>query len=82
MNVEMLRPDPRERRNLEENKNDELRQMIADYMAKGYLENIIDMFKYDKSLYSMVGDLLRDDRIRVRIGIAAQIGRASCRERV
>ncbi len=52
---------------------EELRQMIADYMEKGFLENIIDMFKYDTSLYSMVGDLLKDERIRVRIGITALI---------
>jgi HEAT repeat protein len=48
-----------------------LRETIADYMEKGFLENIIDMFKYDPSLYSMVGDLIRDDRLRVRIGTTA-----------
>ncbi len=48
-----------------------LRQTIADYMEKGFLENIIDMFRYDPSLYSMIGDLIRDSRIRVRIGTTA-----------
>ncbi len=48
-----------------------LKEMIADYMQKGFLENIIDMFRHDASLYSIVGDLLRDDRVRVRIGVAA-----------
>jgi len=51
----------------------ELKEMIADYMQKGFLENIIDMFKHDSSLYSIVGDMLRDERVRVRIGVAALI---------
>ncbi len=45
--------------------------MIADYMEKGFLENIIDMFRYDSSLYGLIGDLIRDERVRVRIGITA-----------
>jgi len=36
--------------------------MIADFMQKGFLENMIDMFKHDTSLYSITGDLLRDER--------------------
>ncbi|VAX27010.1 hypothetical protein MNBD_NITROSPIRAE02-527 [hydrothermal vent metagenome] len=52
---------------------DKMKEMIADYMQKGFLENIIDMFKHDKSLYSIVGDLLRDERVRVRIGVTALI---------
>lgn len=51
----------------------ELREMIADYMEKGFLENIIDMFKHDSDLYSLVADLMRDERIRVRLGIAALV---------
>ncbi len=50
---------------------DELRQMIADYMEKGFLENIIDMFRHDISLYDLMGELIRDERIRVRIGVTA-----------
>jgi HEAT repeat protein len=45
--------------------------MIADYMGKGFLENIINMFKYDISLYSLIGDMIKDERIRVRIGTTA-----------
>lgn len=51
--------------------NVELREMITDYMEKGFLENIIDMFKQNGELYSMIGDLMRDERIRVRLGVAA-----------
>lgn len=47
--------------------------MIADYMENGFLDNIVDMFKHDKSLYSLIGDLLGDERSRVRIGVAALI---------
>ncbi len=49
----------------------DLTAMIADYMDKGFLENIIDMFLHDASLYALVGTLILDDRIRVRIGVTA-----------
>jgi hypothetical protein len=32
-----------------------MKTMIADYMEKGFLDNIIDMFKHDKSLMNMSG---------------------------
>jgi len=49
----------------------DIRSMIADYMEKGYLENIIDMFKHDENMYTYVGDLIKDERLIVRIGISA-----------
>ncbi len=49
----------------------DLTDMIADYMEKGFLDNIIDMFRHDTSLYRIIGSLLRDERARVRIGTAA-----------
>ena len=48
-------------------------KMIADHMENGFLENIIDMFKHDNSLYLLLGDLLGDERIRVRIGTVALV---------
>lgn len=48
-------------------------KMIADYMEKGFLENIIDMFKHDKSLYPFVGNMLGDERMGVRIGTVALV---------
>jgi HEAT repeat protein len=45
--------------------------MIADYMEKGFLENIVDMFRHDGKLYSLVGELIQDERVRVRIGVTA-----------
>jgi hypothetical protein len=49
----------------------DLQQMIADYMENGFLDNIIDMFRHDSSLYDLIGTLIQDERIRVRIGITA-----------
>ena len=51
----------------------DIKTMIADYMEKGFLGNIIDMFKHDKSLYPLVGELMRDERMRVRLGISALV---------
>jgi len=48
-----------------------LMTLIADYMENGFLENIIDMFRHDRSLYSLIGSLIQDERVRVRIGITA-----------
>lgn len=42
-------------------------------MEDGFLENIVDMFKHDKSLYSLLGNLLGDERSRVRIGTIALV---------
>jgi len=48
--------------------NSELKIMILDYMEKGFLDNIIDMFKHDESLYPFITDMIRDERVRVRLG--------------
>lgn len=40
-------------------------------MEGGLLDNIIDMFKHDKDLYELVTDLMKDERMRVRIGVTA-----------
>ena len=47
--------------------------LIADHMENGFLENIIDMFRHDRCLYSLTGSLIQDERVRVRIGITALI---------
>ncbi|MEW6115495.1 MAG: HEAT repeat domain-containing protein [Nitrospirota bacterium] len=51
----------------------ELKKMVLDYMEKGFLENIIDMFKHDASLYPLIIDMIRDERIRVRLGVTALV---------
>jgi HEAT repeat protein len=49
--------------------------MIAEYMEKGFLENIIDMFKHDSGLYEKLPGLISDERSRVRIGTIALVER-------
>jgi HEAT repeat protein len=51
----------------------DVKTIIADYMEKGFLENIIDMFKHNVSLYAYIGDLIKDERLVVRIGVSALI---------
>jgi HEAT repeat protein len=45
--------------------------MITDYMERGFLENIVDMFIHDSGLYQLIGELIQDERVRVRVGITA-----------
>jgi HEAT repeat protein len=52
---------------------DELRTMILDYMEKGFLENIIDMFKHDEGLFPLIIDMIKDKRVRVRLGATALV---------
>jgi len=51
----------------------EMRAMLIEYMGKGFLENIISMFKQDNSLYRFIPDLLGDDNLRVRLGATALV---------
>ncbi|MBF0465450.1 MAG: HEAT repeat domain-containing protein [Nitrospirae bacterium] len=47
--------------------------MVSDYMEKGFLDNIVSMFKADSGTHSLIVKLLKDERIRVRIGAIALI---------
>ena len=49
--------------------NIDMLQVIGDFLELGHVENIVAMFKQDKSLYELTGDLLRDERFAVRLGI-------------
>ncbi|MBI5049430.1 MAG: hypothetical protein HZC11_00775 [Nitrospirae bacterium] len=53
--------------------NNDLKTMILDYMENGFLENIIDMFKHDEALYPFIIDMIKDERVRVRLGAAALV---------
>jgi len=48
-------------------------KMIADYMEEGLLDNIVSMLKVDKTLYPIIGELITDERIRVRLGATALV---------
>jgi hypothetical protein len=49
----------------------DMQKMIAEYMENGCLDNIIDMFKCDRTLYDYLPGLMTDERLRVRIGTIA-----------
>jgi len=48
----------------------ELIKVIGDFLELGHADNIAAMFRQDPSLYSLVGELLRDKRYVIRMGVA------------
>ena len=50
-----------------------MRNLIADYMENVFLDNIVDMFTHDRNLYPIIGELLGDERSRVRLGTVALV---------
>jgi HEAT repeat protein len=48
----------------------ELLALIGSFIEMGHVENIAAMFRQDRRLYSLTGDLLRDERFIVRVGMA------------
>jgi len=50
--------------------NIDLIKVICDFLELGHVENIVAMFKQDKNLYGMTGDILRDERYVVKLGTA------------
>lgn len=53
--------------------DEDFKTMIIEHMQNGFLENIIDMFKHDESLYPLIIDMIRDERMRVRLGAVALV---------
>ena len=51
----------------------EMRSMLVDYMGRGFLDNIIALFRQDSSLYRFIADMLGNDNIRVRLGATALV---------
>ena len=45
-------------------------KVIGDFLELGHVENIVAMFRQDRSLYSLTGELIRDERFTVRLGVA------------
>jgi hypothetical protein len=56
-------------RHMQKDFNIDMLQVIGDFLELGHVENIVAMFKQDRSLYDLTGDLLRDERFTVRLGI-------------
>jgi HEAT repeat protein len=50
--------------------DEELKRVIADFLDQGHVENIVAMFRREPHYYSWVGDILRDQRFSVRLGIS------------
>jgi HEAT repeat protein len=50
-----------------------MQEMLITYMGKGFLDNIIAMFRQDATLYRFIADMLGDDNIRVRLGATALV---------
>jgi len=50
-----------------------VKKLITDYMENGFLDNIVDMFKHDEKLFPLIGEMLEDERSRVRIGTVALV---------
>ena len=55
---------------MHEQERAELLTVIGDFLEMGHVENIMAMFKQDSGLYALSGELLRDERFRVRMGMA------------
>ena len=56
--------------NMKKDFNIDMVQVIGDFLELGHVENIAAMFKQDRGLYELTGDLLKDERFTVRLGIA------------
>ncbi|MEN8135875.1 MAG: HEAT repeat domain-containing protein [Thermodesulfobacteriota bacterium] len=50
--------------------DEELLTVISDFLEKGLAENIVAMFKKEPELHRLTGELLRDERFVVRMGVA------------
>lgn len=50
--------------------DEELKSVIADFLEMGHVENIVSMFKRENHYYEWVGEILIDERINVRLGLA------------
>jgi HEAT repeat protein len=48
----------------------ELIKTIADFIEMGHIENIVAMFRQKPDYYRFTGELIRDERYMVRIGMA------------
>jgi HEAT repeat protein len=53
--------------------DEEMRDMLVDYMGRGFLENIIALLRQEPELCRFIPDMLGSDTIRVRLGATALI---------
>ena len=48
----------------------DLIKTIADFIEMGHIENIAAMFRQERDYYQFTGELLKDERFMVRMGMA------------
>jgi len=53
--------------------DEKMKEMLVDYMGRGFLENIVALFRQDATVYPFVADMLGSDNIRVRLGATALV---------
>jgi len=46
---------------------------VADFLGRGLLDVLVDLFKADSALYGLLGELLASPEIGVRLGAAALV---------
>ena len=54
--------------NLSEADEREYTKLIAEDLESGALAKVIELFRYNKTLYQVVANLLQDNRMKVRLG--------------
>ena len=50
--------------------DEELLKVIGDFLEQGLAENIVAMFKKEPELHRLTGEILKDERFMVRMGVA------------
>ena len=50
--------------------DEEILKVISDFLEQGLAENIVAMFKKEPELHRLTGELLKDERFMVRMGVA------------
>ncbi len=53
--------------------HEEMKEMLVDYMGRGFLDNIIALFRQDANVYPFIADMLGSESIRVRLGTMALV---------
>lgn len=53
--------------------DDEMRAMLIEYMGRGFLENIIALFRQEPELMRFIPDLAASEELSVRLGVTALV---------
>lgn len=53
--------------------DNEMRALLIEHMAKGFLENIVALFKQEPELMRFIPALIADERVVVRLGTTALV---------